>query len=274
MYGQKQILQCMAVAIVLAIFNFHRQAIKHNREVSKHKLIIKRETNLKDRPSDMEKTTITSTTAAMTDYCVRYPFGGNIYENYQSDCQPICVKSIESWMKQQCEINCCIERMANITIGTPHKTLTQRGQTLKTNRMLKTRNCEKKPITIFDENGASLHNQPFESVKTIIEPINEKFMSYVQNEEEHQCKIRTDVEFICKNTSAHTVDFVKLDTNKTKIMEYNDFLFDMGATIPRKAEAQSLDRKSVFYFFFFSFFPNLFFVCHFLQNFWYIFFFE
>lgn len=38
MYGQKQIFQCLAVAILLATLNFFRATFQHNREIQKYKL--------------------------------------------------------------------------------------------------------------------------------------------------------------------------------------------------------------------------------------------
>ncbi|XP_031629813.1 uncharacterized protein LOC116345000 [Contarinia nasturtii] len=237
MYGQKQILQCLAVALILVVFNFHRAAIKRNKNVAKHKLMIKKEFYSKselNRSSDSEK----------MGYCVRYPFGsGNIHYNHYLDCQQNCLGHFKIWLRKQCDVNCCIEQSSNTTNGIPFRSSTKCVQTLKSNRTQRTRICENEPIRIFDENGASLHNEPFESVKTIIEPINEKLMSTII-EEEHQCKIQTNYELICKNTSSHIVEFIKLDFNKTKIMEYNDFLFDMGSSEPvGRTETQSLDRS-------------------------------
>lgn len=255
MYGQKQILQCMAIAIILAVLNFHRTAIERNREIIKHKLIRKVGVGTKIKQIDEEHVCVLN--ANCTGYCIRYPFNKNVYANHDTDflCRYNCFDKFETWLRKQpiCQANCCIKKsLAQIN----KKKITKMFKIATINASQKTRNDENELMNNVGKNGASLHNIQCESVKTIIEPINEKLMNINQINpmDDYQCKIQTNNdEFICKNTTSDTVDFIKLETiNKTgTIMEYNEFIFDMGPPETKTGSTQSFDGKYYSNFFFF-----------------------
>lgn len=252
MYGQKQILQCLAIAIILAVFNFHRTVIKRNREVTKPKIIRKIKPN--SRANEIDDESITVLNGNYSGYCIRYPFGKNVYANYDSDfmCGHICFDKLDTWLQKQCQANCCTKK--TISINLPVRNIKKSA----TNGQLKTRNAENVLVNCYGGNGASLNNiSQCEPEKTIIEPIIEILMNMEQNnpgEQEYECKIQTNIDqFICRNTTSATVDFVKLETiNKTKtIMEYHDFLFNMAVPPETKTgSTQSIDRKNYSFFYY------------------------
>ncbi|XP_055319519.1 uncharacterized protein LOC129577082 [Sitodiplosis mosellana] len=262
MYGQKQILQCLAVALILAVLNFHRTAIKRNREIIKPRIIRKVGTGSSKIKQMDEENICVSNDGNFTGYCIRYPFGRNVCANHDSDflCRHNCFDKFDTWLRKQCQANCCIRRSTAITLNTINfKTMTTTvaaaiTAATKTNGSQRTRNVENALMKYVGENGASLHIKQCERAKTIIEPINEKLMGtkHINPVGEYECKIRSDNddEFICKNTTSDTtVDFVKLETiNKTKIaattMEYHDFLFNLGLPETKTGSTQSFDRLS------------------------------
>lgn len=284
MYGQKQILQCLAVAIILAVFNFHRTAIKRNREVIKPKLIRKvgGTSGSKIKQTDDENVCVLND-GNCTGYCVRYPFGRNVCVIVNPDdsdflCRHNCFDKFETWLRKQCQTNCCIRKSTAITLNESNfKTTTTKRVTTATTAMstaatiatttinssLSTRNVENALMKYMGENGASLHIKQYKRAKTIIEPINEKLMGtkHINPTGDYECEIEPDVgdaeQLICKNsTSDTTVDFIKLETiNNTKnsttatTMEYHDFLFDLGIPATKTGSTQSFGKRVISFFF-------------------------
>lgn len=289
MYGQKQILQCLAVAIILAVFNFHRMAIKRNREIIKPKLIRKvgGTSGSKIKQIDEENVCILND-GNCTGYCIRYPFGRNVCVTVNPDvsdflCRHNCFDEFETWLRRQCHANCCIKKSTAITLNKINfKTMNMKRVTTATttisttaniatttiNSSFSTRNVENALMKYMGKNGASLHIKQCERTKTIIEPINEKLMGtkHINPTGEYECKIQSDVddteELICKNTTSHTtVDFIKLETiNNTNnsinstTMEYHEFLFDLGLPATKTGSTQSLGIRiiSLFLLFFYD----------------------
>lgn len=254
MYGQKQILQCLAVALILAVFSFHRTAIQRNKANAKPKLRIKSEYRPKIEEVD---TNVERFKHNSTGYCIRYPFGENEYGLYEPIvfCRHICFDTFGTWLQKQSRANCCINKTNAITLKRHLRKFTsEQLQKPHKNGENALQRSEKNV-----DNGASLPNKQCEGVKTIIGPpllsINEILLSNNPSDV-YECKIQMQNEFICKNTTSGTVDIVKLETNKTnKIMDYHDFLFNTG-TNERKpashaAHSHFLERK--FFWHFFSF---------------------
>lgn len=208
MYGQKQILQCLAVALVLAVFNFHRTAIKRNREIkprirSKCRLPAKLKPEFSAHIDNQLSTYYDDSN--FTGYCIRYPFGTNVNGLHEPDvwCSHVCFDNFNTWIQKKCQANCCFKKRSAYDVFPPQK-----------------------PRNGID-NGASLQNKHHETVKTIRKPINEKLMSK-RLIRDLRYEIETADEFICKNTTSITVDFVKLEINQTEhIMDYHGFLFGM-----------------------------------------------
>lgn len=273
MYGQKQILQCLAVAIILAVFSFHRNAIKRNREVMKSKIIRKYETNKKIQQINAKENSNENhlVIGNFSGYCIRYPFGRNMYGNHDIDimCPHICFDKFDTWLQKKCQANCCvIKKTTTTTTTTAINALKPDTNMTATNGSQRTRIDENALMKYVSGNSASLYNKqqqqqkqhPSEPEKTIFEPITENLMNMKhihRVQEEYECKIQTDADqAICKNTTSVTVDFVKLETiNNTKsvIMEYHDFLFDMGQPEPKAGSTQSIDRKDYYKLFLFFF---------------------
>lgn len=225
MYGQKQILQCLAVAIVLAVLNFHRAAIKRSKSISKSK--IRRPGELRPKNRQMFDENIPIFNHNLTGYCMRYPFGQNTHGNHDTEfvCHHICFAKFETWLHKQCSANCCIHKSYE---ASPRKKSVQNPIA---SRPKATHYCENALIE-YMLNGAG-QSHPHELVKTIIKPINKQLVKRKRNKPNRapeECKIETIDELICKiTTSATTVHRTKLETNKTEnIMDYHDFLFDMG----------------------------------------------
>lgn len=281
MYGQKQILQCLAVAVILAVFNFHRTIIKRNKGVPRPAKIRRpgelrskmRQTNLNEMESIYNLN--------ITGYCFKNPFGSNIDGNFDIDfrCPHNCFDKFETWLQKQCEANCCVSkslivnatrsvrptattfatvhpiknRVRKITATTKTKT-TAAGATAaaainQRKKLPSTRNC-KNTLLEYIENSAGFDtNQQYELVKTIIEPTDENLMRRKYNDRtvEYECKIRELDEHICRNTTSVNVHRTKLEPNKTSkyhhIMEYHDFLFDMGIPEPKPKASSTYDHS-------------------------------
>lgn len=117
MYGQKQIIQCAAVAIVLFILSFHRSALKQNREMVKAKL--RRSEELQSKSQTQPNSDVVRISgkgydlafnSSLNGYCLRAPFGGNIFGNYDNNvthCHHICFDTFEVWLHRQCKADCC-----------------------------------------------------------------------------------------------------------------------------------------------------------------------
>lgn len=239
MYGQKHIIQCLAVALILAVFNFHRAAIKRSKSIPKPKIRRPGEPRTKIRPIDNDN--LTTFNQNITGYCIRYPFGPNMYGNHDADyiCHNICFDQFGTWLRHQCASNCCVHK--NVTINSRQIDVQNRTAI----QPKRTRNC-KNALMEYIENGAGLqNNNRCEPRKTIIEPINENLMSTDNNQttEQYQCKIQTKDQLICKNTTSVNHHHTKLETNKSQfIMEYHDFLFDMGISEPKPKSLPSNDQ--------------------------------
>lgn len=243
MYGHKQILQCLAVALILAVFNFHRAAIKRSKSITKPK--IRRPGEMPSKMSKMEIIDpIVITNHNLTGYCIRYPFGHNIYGNYDVNyvCHSICFDKYATWLRQQCAAHCCISK-ANIR--------NRRGKNMRKSQGnrgieqgIEPRNC-RNTFKEYVENSAGLSNGHNEHMKTIIEPIHENLMSSNGNEltNQYECEIQTKDELICENTTSVSTRLetrlIKLETNYTpSIMDYHDFLFD--ASQPKKLPSNAI----------------------------------
>lgn len=113
MYGQKQIIQCAAVAIVLFILSFHRSALKQNREVTKARmrrseLLLKVQTQSNREGGAIDELALNLN---LTGYCLKNPFSINIFSNYDNNsthCHPNCFDKFEIWLRRQCQANCCV----------------------------------------------------------------------------------------------------------------------------------------------------------------------
>lgn len=175
MYGQKQILQCLCVAIMLTIFSFHRSAINRNKEIKNRKFVrdqrIKKTTDqivqINNKNSEIDQI------QNISGYCLKNPFGLNIYANHDPHlfCFAICFDKFDTWLRKQCEANCCVCKSSKTNIGirvkSVRKPVPSRPQT--------TRSCEN-ALMDFIKNSARSHNTQCESVIRIIEPIDKRFI--------------------------------------------------------------------------------------------------
>lgn len=228
MYGQKQILQCLAVALILAAFNFHRAVIKRNRDI-KPRILTKAESLAKLKSQsptkiDEQSQLVHNDDTNSTGYCIRYPFGWNMNGSHKLDvlCPHICFDNFDTWIQKKCQANCCLKK--RVAYNQPGEFPSQKPR-------------------IRIDNGASLQNKQCEIVKTITKPNNEKLMSNHLTKE-LKCEIEATDEFICKNTTSITVDSVKLDINQTNyIMDYNGFLFGIDAPLNPKPVRHSADSR-------------------------------
>lgn len=225
MYGQKQILQCLAVALILAVFNFHRSVIKRNKAIVKPKIRLKDDYRAKIKEFD----NIAFNQSLIIGYCMRYPFGKNEYVWYESIvfCPHICFDTFGTWLHKQCRANCCINKTNALTLRT--RTISRK---LNVKQLQKTRNEYENALESSNvDNGASLSSKQCEEAITIIEPLNNEILMSDKSSNMYECKIQILDEFICKNITSDIVDIVKLETNKTeKIMDYHEFLFNTGTT--------------------------------------------
>lgn len=217
MYGQKQILQCLAIAIVLAVFNFHRSAINRNKESTKR---------IATRPSVVAPI-LTEKQANQTGYCIRNPFGTNRLANFESwiSCHYVCFDKFDTWLRTQCTANCCVNK--TVTPKCPPFSAQLKSV------MQTTRNREN-ALTKSASIGARQQDKriPVEHVieTSIYQKINGGKYKLA---EEHECKIQTDNEHICSNTTSGNGNIVTLEQNETQlIMEYHEFLFNAESLKP------------------------------------------
>lgn len=229
MYGQKQILQCLAVAIVLAVFNFHRSVIKRSKSIPRPK--IRQSGEIRSKIHQIENDHIAWLNHNLTGYCIRYPFGKNIYGNHDIDymCNSNCFHQFNMWLHQQCRANCCVHKSHIYNDHSKSMQKLMENQTIS--QLNKTRNC-KNTFIEYIVCSADLNTHRFERVKPIIKSVNEYLIINRKCNEQIkplECKIQKDDEFICKNTTSDSSQLAKLETNYTQtIMEYNNFLFDSG----------------------------------------------
>lgn len=112
MLGQKEIFQCLIIAILLSIFNFYRSAIRRNEEIQKYKKLNKKHFKLDETNKLMDTVSpllneqlfaiVTHSLEFKNEYC----------------CDQDCFEfAYEHYLKQQCSLNCCIFR--NVTNNHP-----------------------------------------------------------------------------------------------------------------------------------------------------------
>lgn len=157
MYGQKQIIQCAAVAIVLFILSFHRSALKQNREIMKAKL--RRTSELEQTQLNRESGVVVDDLAInfnLTGYCLKNPFSSNIFSNYDNNsthCHHNCFDKFEIWLRRQCGANCCVFKSTisinRLNIDSVRKSKTKRTRRPHGNTAL---------IVYNGEKGAGLYN--------------------------------------------------------------------------------------------------------------------
>lgn len=111
MYGQKQIFQCLAVALVLAIFSFHRSAIRRNKEIKRIQIRKFDQNQFKNAQINIESFQ-RNPTENLTGYCFKLPFSSNIYANHCPNivCRPICFDRLGTWLQKQYAANCCVPK--------------------------------------------------------------------------------------------------------------------------------------------------------------------
>lgn len=170
MYGQKQIIQCAAVAIVLFILSFHRSALKQNREVMKAKLRrselhLKLQTQLNRESGVIDELALHFN---FTGYCLKNPFGKSIFSNFDNNsthCHHNCFDKFEIWLRRQCEANCCvlksttsITRIRPLNIDSVRKSKPKRTRRAHGNTAL---------IVYNGEKGAGLYNSDIRKTTNI-----------------------------------------------------------------------------------------------------------
>lgn len=169
MYGQKQIFQCLAVALALAIFSFHRSAIKQNKEIRKNHQKKFNQNQLENTHVHIEHVPSVEN-PNLTGYCMKYPFGQNVYANHDSDifCHSICFDKFETWLRKQCQSNCCVHKTSAPINGIRVKSI---RNPLK-NRSQTPRNCEN-ALMEYIKNSAPLHREQCKALNINIEPTNQ-----------------------------------------------------------------------------------------------------
>lgn len=267
MYGQKQIIQCAAVAIVLFILSFHRSALKQNREMVKAKL--RRSNELKLKLQTIQSNSDSGAVNRMgydvafnsnlTGYCLKNPFSKNMFGNYDNNlthCHHNCFDIFEIWLHRRCKANCCVfKSTTSITRFRPFNVVDSMQNISTTKRTHRTH--ENTALTVyieFEEKGAGLNKriqkqQTTELINTISEPIiNVQVMKplHYDQSNEYECQNRHFNQLIIRdNTTSvngNQIKLEKLNQSNQQIMEYHDFLFDMG--IPEPKHRSSLPPDS------------------------------
>lgn len=285
MYGQKQIIQCAAVAIILFVLSFHRSAIKQNKAMAKAKLrrlnemrapkiVNQLKENDRGGSGIDEKRGIELTYHSnLTGYCLKNPFGkhayfgGGNYDNNQTYCHHNCFDTFETWLHRRCRANCCVHKCTasiacQLNIDSVRKLTTIHSKATRireNNALIVYVGCEVKGAGLYNINQQrhqrhhhhhqhrlqqqhQQNQQKFELMKMISDPINEQAnIEYVRSQipfnlsNEHECQNRHFNQLIRKNTTSVKLNKIKLETNYShQIMEYHDFLFDMGLPEPKR----------------------------------------
>lgn len=258
MYGQKQIIQCAALAVFMFVLNFHRSALKQNKAIAKVRVRRLHQSNIVNGviAGNGDELAFNSN---LTGYCLKNPFGKNIYGNYDNNnnthCHNICFDKFETWLYQQCKANCCVFKCTTsiacqLNIDSVRKSTTihskkTRTRTHNTALIVYVKWYEERSAGLYNGNQQQLQQQQFELFKAISDPIKEKVLDwfYYQQSNEHDSQNRHFTPFIRKNTTSVKRNQIKLEKNQSHpIMEYHDFLFDMG--IPEPKHRSSLPPDS------------------------------
>lgn len=251
MYGQKQIIQCAAIAIILVVLNFHRSALEQNKAIAKARMkrLSDVKLNIRHHLTESDKKgNEFALSHNLTGYCLKNPFGKNLFGKYDGNsthCDRICFDQFEMWLHRQCKADCCVlkwtESVAcHLNIDGVRKSTTIQS---KETRTPDTKNTAVMIRVEYEEKGAGLYNsnqnqkqhhrqqQKIDLMQTISDSINRKVMGRIiyNQSHENECQNPYFNQFIRENTTSAETNQTKLETNQSKqIMEYHDFLFDMG----------------------------------------------
>lgn len=241
MYGQKQIIQCAAIAIILVVLNFHRSALKRNKSIAKVRVRRLHQSNIVSGVIGNSSDEL-AFNLNLTGYCLKNPFGKNIYVNFDNNmthCHHICFDKFKIWLYRQCKANCCVLKCTTSIVCQSNIDSMRKSTTIHSKR---TRTHENTALIVYEERSAGLYNsnqqqqqQQFELLKTISDPINGQVSDRLYNQSnEQECQNRHFNPFNRENTTSVKGNQIKLETNQSKqIMEYHDFLFDMGLPEPK-----------------------------------------
>lgn len=102
MYGQKQILQCFFVVLMMTILNFYRSAIKQNRDIMKLNPKLRGKTT-----THLNIMSYNNVDPNIINFCSKNPFGLFVRIECKYGFNKICYDKFEMWTKRQCEQYCC-----------------------------------------------------------------------------------------------------------------------------------------------------------------------
>lgn len=200
--------------------------------------------------------------SSLSGYCLRNPFGGNIFGNYNNNithCHHICFDTFAVWLHRQCKANCCGFK-SNVSVTRCRQLNIDSMQKSTTRPTRRTHGITALIVYIwFEVEGAGLYNsirkqQTYELINTISDPmINEQVMNRLlyNQSHEHECQNRHFNQLIIReHTTSVNGNHIKLERlNQSKqqtIMEYHDFLFDMGIPEPKHRSSLPPDSSMQF----------------------------